>query len=222
MYYGGVAVNSTENDIAIVVAIACLLFVGIGMIGGIAEYVIRGLGMYKLGKIQEKENAWLAFVPFARTYFQGELSGNISLKKRTIKNPGVWLILLPVIYGVAAAVFYVVFWIVLAIDSIGMFFSRGNDITSADPSGAVGVFIFFIIIFALIATAFTAITKVLKVLVDCQIYERYTVKNMAVLHAVLGVLIPYYESICLFIFGRKAERELEERYADDPGQPTIE
>ena len=39
----------------------------------------------------------------------------------------------------------------------------------------------------------------LRILVNRQIYEKFTTPGMAVAHAVLGVLLPLYESICLFV-----------------------
>ena len=46
---------------------------------------------------------------------------------------------------------------------------------------------------------YNAVYSVLRILVNRQIYEKFTTPGMAVAHAVLGVLLPLYESICLFV-----------------------
>lgn len=206
MYHGGMAAGSAGTSIGVIM-IMYILFLGVMMIGSIADYIIRGIGMYKMGKAEGKTNSWMAFIPFARTYFQGELSGSITLKKKQIKSPGVWMIVVPIIYGVVVWVMYAIFAMLIIASTFSTAASQGHyssqDIETA--TGMIVIMIVFILIFALITTVFTAVMKVLRVLVNRQIYDRYTVTNMAVLHAVLGTIIPFYESVCLFIFGRRAE-----------------
>ena len=98
MYY-----NETDT-VAVTVLAIYLVVLGLCLLGWIISFIFRGIGMYKMGKAQGKTNSWLAFIPFARTYFHGELSGEIPLKKRSIKSPGVWLLIVPIIYGVIFAV----------------------------------------------------------------------------------------------------------------------
>ena len=74
------------------------------------------------------------------------------------------------------------------------------------------VFFVFVIIVSLI---YAAIKGGLGVLVNRQIYERYTTVNMATLHAVLGMILPFYTSVCMFIFGRRAEKIMEENMAQN-------
>ena len=85
---------SAGDGIFVVLMVVYMLVIGAFLIGGIIDYLLRGFGMYKLGKAEGKNNCWMAFVPFARTYFQGELGGPITLKKKTMKNPGIWLIII--------------------------------------------------------------------------------------------------------------------------------
>ena len=107
MYY-----NETDT-VAVTVLAIYLVVLGLCLLGWIISFIFRGIGMYKMGKAQGKTNSWLAFIPFARTYFHGELSGEIPLKKRSIKSPGVWLLIVPIIYGVIFAVMY--FFMIISI-----------------------------------------------------------------------------------------------------------
>ena len=44
---------------------------------------------------------------------QGELGGTVHLKNKQIKNPGIWLIVLPFISSIVTGILYVVIWVVL-------------------------------------------------------------------------------------------------------------
>ena len=71
----------------------------------LASYIFHSIGLYTIGKRMGREYAWLAFIPFARDYFHGELAGEILLKNKSIKNPGIWKLVLPIIYSAVAGVF---------------------------------------------------------------------------------------------------------------------
>lgn len=43
----------------------------------------------------------------------GELGGTVHLKNKQIKNPGIWLIVLPFISSIVTGILYVVIWVVL-------------------------------------------------------------------------------------------------------------
>ena len=192
------------DSIAVILVSLYLLLLGVLFIGFIADYLLRGFGMYKLGKAEGKNNCWLAFIPFARAYFQGELSGEIRFKKKSLKTPGLWLVLIPIIGGVLAVGGYFLFTIVMVIGAI----SANN---MYNPSGLISGMLVFFVIALVVMILYQAVIHVLYVLVNHQIYARYTSSNMAIVHAVLGALLPLYEPICLFVFGRRAEQEYEEQ-----------
>ena len=75
-----------------------LIILTVIVIFALASYIFHSVGMYTIGKRMGREYAWLAFIPFARDYFHGELAGAIPLKSRKIKNPGIWNLVLPIIY----------------------------------------------------------------------------------------------------------------------------
>lgn len=190
-YYDTPSVYDVGGSILTGIVMIYLFVLLIALIVGIVNYVFRGIGMYHMAKREGMAYPWLAFVPFARTYLQGELGGTVHLKKRQIKNPGIWLIVMPFISGIVGGIFYVIVWIVLG---FGMFFSY-DGFGFGTITGLIvvltGVIVFFVL--------YEAVYKVLRILVNRQIYEKFTTPGMAIVHAVLGVLLPLYESICLFV-----------------------
>lgn len=178
--------------IIFIVMLVCAIF-------GLASYILRGVGMYTMAKRQGMDYAWLAFVPFARTYLHGELAGSIRLKHKSIQNPGIWLLALPFLYGAVSSLLNGIIWFV-GFGSITKafqyaFLPYGRMDISA---GAVMGMIILLVITMVISIAYTAVYKSFEVLVNHQILERFTSKNMSIAHAVLSTLVPLYESICFF------------------------
>lgn len=195
--------NSSVESAVMGIIMVCLVVVLVCGIFGLISYILKGIGMYTMAKRQGRDYAWLAFVPFARTYLHGELAGSIKLKKRTIQNPGIWLLALPFIYGAVYSILYAIIWFVgfgamLQLDSYSYYSferSRGMNI----GTGTILGFVVLMVVFALVVLAYTAIYKTFSILVNHQILERFTSKNMSVAHAILCTIIPMYESICLFV-----------------------
>ena len=109
---------------------------------------------------------WMAFVPFARTYLRGELSGDIYLKKRSVKNPGLLLVLMPIAYSVIVSCLLLVCFM-FAIFGASVMINGGVE-------AVVSVLLFaFAIPVLVISIVYQAVMSVLNVLVDYQIYSRY-------------------------------------------------
>lgn len=191
-------VDSIMTGIVAIYLIALLVFALFYVI----SYVFKGIGMYTIAKRQGRDNPWLAFIPFARTYLHGELAGNISLKNKGIRNPGIWLLVMPFIFGAVNMVFYIVSWVA----GIGIFsrmfssigYGYGHHSAGLSTGGIMGIIV-IILLWSAVSVVYSAVYKVLKALVNRQILERFTSPNMAVAHAVFCFLIPLYESICLFV-----------------------
>ena len=172
-----------------------LIILTVIVIFALASYIFHSVGMYTIGKRMGREYAWLAFIPFARDYFHGELAGAIPLKSRKIKNPGIWNLVLPIIYNAIAGILIVIVVIAGIGAGVASEMNRGVTGISAFISALIGVYVLILIL----AVAYTAIHSVLRVLIDIQIYERFTSRNMAVVHSVLSAILPLYESICFFV-----------------------
>ena len=67
--------NAAVTLILTIYLIALALIIAVAL----ASYIFHSIGLYTIGKRMGREHAWLAFVPFARDYFHGELAGEIHL-----------------------------------------------------------------------------------------------------------------------------------------------
>lgn len=177
----------------------CFIVVLVCAIFALLSYILKGVGMYTMAKRQGMDNAWLAFIPFARTYLHGELAGSIRLKNKSIQNPGIWLLALPFLYSAVYSLFNGILWFI-GFGAITKIFQYDLLYGRVDMSAGsvMGMVVMFVII-AVISVLYTAVYKAFGILVDHQILGRFTSKNMSIAHAVLGALIPLYESICFFV-----------------------
>ena len=111
-----------------------LIILLVGLTVAVVNYIFRGIGMYNMAKREGMDYPWLAFVPFARTYLQGELGGTVHLKNKQIKNPGIWLIVLPFISSIVTGILYVVIWVVLG---FGVVFSSYGGFSFGAVTGII-------------------------------------------------------------------------------------
>lgn len=185
----------------------------IGIIS-LASYILRGIGLYTIAKHRGYEYAWLAFIPFFRIYLQGKLSGDITFKNKTMRDTGIWLAVIPLMYGVVVSVIYGVMCLcgMLAIFSMTMHVSAGRIL----------ILIILIILALAISLGYKILYKTLRVMVNYQIYCNMTSGNMAVAHAVLGALLPLYESICFFVMRNREQSNNNETHDADSTEDTEE
>ena len=186
-------------SIYLIILLVCLVFY-------LVSYILKAVGVYTMAKRQGMDYPWLAFVPFARTYLQGELAGSITLKNKTVKNPGIWYLALPFIFSAVGTVFYIILIGVMGVSTFMAIanVSSGNGTSAASIGvGSIIGFIVCLLLFVIVAVIYEAVYKVLAILINHQILMRFTTKNMSIAHAVLCATIPLYESICLFIMRNK-------------------
>ena len=153
----------------------------------LGSYLLHSFGLYTIAKRMGKKDAWMAFVPFAR------------LKNTTIKNPGLWKLLFPIIYSGAIGIY-----VLVLVFGIGMTLAGSavnQNVTGAGMSVLAFFFMYFVVI--IVSILFGAVQIALNVLVNKQIYENFAEGNMPVIHAVLSSLVPLYEAICLFIMRKR-------------------
>ena len=192
--YGHTSVFDTmDPELAMVLQIYLGIFLFLGIFG-LISYLFKGAAMYRMAKREGMSYAWLSYVPVARVYLQGELSGDILFKKRSIKNPGLWLILFPMIGGTIVVGYYIAMLVVCVVTA--------TNASSYHTEGVMGIIgLVFVLFFGyiILILLYQAILMVLRVLVNYQIYRKFDANATAIMHAVLGILIPMYESVVLFI-----------------------
>ena len=177
-----------------------MIVIAVTVIFWLVSYIFHAVGLYTIAKRTGRANPWLAFIPFARNYLHGEMAGVIGLKTRPVRNPGIWKLILPIIASVVFSVFYT---IILGVIGVGTAFSYNSYYGSAMSVGTIMLAIVFCLIFMIAAVLYQGVYMVLCVLINIQIYGRFTSRNMAVAHAVLSAVVPLYESVCLFVMRNK-------------------
>lgn len=160
------------------------------------------MGLHAIARQAGMDNEWLAFVPFARKYLQGKLAGPITLRGKTIKEPGIWMILLPFVVGIVTG-FVAGLTVILAVAGI----LAGSNTIIVIP--LTGVMILAALIIFLLALAGTAVLNGLRALVDYQILSRYCQGNVLILHIVFSICFPMYEAAVFFYYRNKPGRDFQ-------------
>lgn len=192
-YENNYPMSSGGQDIFEAVMSIYLILLTVVIIFALISYIFRAVGLYTMGKRMGRQYPWLAFIPYARHYYQGELAGEITLKNKSIKNPGIWNLVIPIISSVVAGVFAVLI-------AIAMGF--GIMAATAGMRGLGFAAVFSILLYTLlivVALALSAARITLRVLINKQILERFTTGNMPTVHAVLTIAVPMYEAFCFFV-----------------------
>ena len=190
--------DMSNSVFAALMSIYLIIFM-VALIFWIVEYVFFAIGLYTIAKRMGRNYPWLAFIPFARKYLHGELAGTIELKTRKIKNPGVWKLVLPIIAGAAFSLFMIILMVALGIGTFMAVGSYGYGISG----GTIMLAVVLLLIAAVVSVLYQAVYKVLCVLINIQIYDRFTTHNMGIVHAVLSAVVPLYEAFCLFVMRHK-------------------
>lgn len=159
----------------------------------IIEYILYGIGLHSMAREAGIGSGWMAFVPFARKYLQGKLGGPITLKGKTIKDPGLWMVLLPFAVGIAAGF----------LTGLAMALVVAGSLIQANVMIMIpvaGVVVLTCIVIFLLVLAGAAAKNGLRALVNYQILSRYCQGNVLILHIVFSTLLPLYEAVVFFYY----------------------
>ena len=189
-------VSNSEGLVGVILSVYLIILTLI-LVFVLVSYIFHSVGLYTIGKRMGKEYPWLAFIPYARDYFQGELAGPIKLKNKEIKNPGIWNLIIPIISSVLAGVFGV---LIILVTGVG----AAAQISGAGGAGIALLFVIMLYTLLIVAViAAQAAQMALKVLINKQILERFTTGNMGLVHAVLMIVVPLYEALCFFVMRKR-------------------
>jgi len=178
-----------------------LIFLGvlwIGLIvGGILNYVFRGVGILKMSQNRGISGGALGFVPIAHRYQLGKLAGNIEFGNKKINNPGLWEVLLPIILGAVATLSYIAIFVwffvrIFALEATGAI----ND--PAAMYGMMNTFFVWLILWIAIVTVANVILMLFKGLILHRIFALYVGGQKPVFYLILALFVPLAESILLF------------------------
>lgn len=193
MYEYDYPAGSGADGVFGVIMSVYLIILTLVLIFALVSYIFHSIGLYTIGKRMGKEYPWLAFIPYARDYFQGELAGEIRLKNKVVRNPGIWNLVIPIISSVLAGIFVVIIMIVAGVGAAAQIAGYGG----LGIAALFSILLYTLLIAAVIALG--AAQMVLTVLINKQILERFTSGNMATVHAVLTIAVPLYQAFCFFV-----------------------
>ena len=181
-----------------------IVLVLIGL-GSLASYIIKGLGLYGMALRAGHPNPWFAWLPYVREYLLGQLCGSITFKKRTLKHPGVWLIVLPIISAVLAYITSIIFMFAVFALHPNIY----NSLIFMDYS-VIEFFLFFLLVYTFASPLLLGVGilyGLLRDLVYFRIFKQYTTVNMSIVHAVLTRTVPLYGAICFFRLNKQGPNQ---------------
>ena len=184
------------TTIATILMVYMLILVVIAVCG-LVELVLKGFALSAIGKRKGLTNTWLAFIPYARLYFQGLIAGEVPVFGKKIKNTGLFILIYQIITGT------IVGGITTAIIYTTMF-----NVWSARGEAPFGIaaqqnFTIMLYMGSMLLGFLTNIIAGIRAIMNYQIYKSVVRTNTAIFHTVLSVLIPLYETICLFALRNK-------------------
>jgi len=172
------------------------VFFGIFFVVGILNYVLRGIAILKMSQNRGISNGGLGFVPIAHRYQLGKLAGTIEFGNKKIKNPGLWKLLLPIIYGAVFAVGYVAIIIWYAFQMVAV--TGAGMIDETAMMGTVLTFFSLLIVFVVVMQILYVVIILLNSLVLHKIFSLYVGGQKPVFYLILSLFVPLAEPILLF------------------------
>lgn len=177
-----------------------VFFIIIMVVAAIALYVLKSAGLYKMAKNRGMENAWISWIPYVRVYYQGEIAGTIQMGNKSIRHPGIWMLVIPFVSGAVISIIYVVAILgAITMGIIGNTHNSGVLFAGTFP----GLLMVICMIVAAVFMVLLAADKILKAFVNRRIYGQVAEENTALFHSVAGLFIPGYESVCIFMYRNK-------------------
>ena len=186
----------SQTDLAVLAFVAVLYAAIFGslFLGWLVNYILRGVGIYKMSKNRGLSGGGLGFVPFVHRYQFGKLAGEIQIFNKKIKNTGLWLVFLPVISGIVLGGTYVASFIPMIISAIA-------NPTAIDSNplpflhgifGGLGIFV-------LLAVFAQIIINLIFGLSYHKLYSRYSGGQRPVAYLILTLFVPLAEGIIFFM-----------------------
>ncbi len=82
-----------------------IMFISVGVAGGVylVCLILGGVGMHAMAKKVGMKHSWLAFLPFANTYYAGKLAGETRLFGKKVKRIGLYAMLTEIVYVALSA-----------------------------------------------------------------------------------------------------------------------
>jgi len=196
---------SVESELAEVLSVLGPLFAILGVIYSLlflvalVSYILQGLAILNMSRARGLENGWLGFIPIARNWQLGKIAHEIEIGNKKITNPGLWLVLAPII-------FFLVFIISYAALILPFVFSIASIAETAAPEAIAGPLSFFTIgmfFFVLIIIAAEVFWYLFLFLSLHKIFSQYEKGQKPVFYLILAMFVPLALPIILFMLSKR-------------------
>ncbi len=182
--------SSSDDSIIFVIMILYFSIFAIMFAVGITGYILKGLGLYRMGQRRNISYAWLAWIPIASNFLFGKLAGEVDLGNRKIKNTGLWMLLFPLIVFAICIVFFVVLFIITL--------SAGIISHQTDSVFAIGGIFPLYMIFILVLSIISIIMNIFYGLVYWTYFSHIKPNSTSLFYTMLGLFVPLALQINLF------------------------
>ena len=163
------------------------------------DYLIKAVAIMKLSKARGLKNGWFGFLPYLRDYQLGSIAGEIQFGGKRIKNPGIWLIIMPFIYSFIISIGMVI----MMVPYIAAMLNLGDDPAPEQIVLPVMILLVSSLIFSLIVIIAQVILYLFRGLTLHKIFSQHNEDQKPVFYLIIALFVPMAESIILFKHGKK-------------------
>lgn len=177
-------------------------------------FLLQGAGLYVMARRAGLKKKWLAFVPFASTFYLGKLAGETHLFGQKMKRAGLYAMLAQIVFAlfmlavlIVEAILFVQYkeYIVYNTDELtGML----TGISWANlPAEAQPMYTFYLIS-DYISGTLSLVQAVLVFLLVMTLYRKYAPKNYMLL-SMLEIFVPASKAIVIFVLRNREPVDFE-------------
>jgi hypothetical protein len=162
-------------------------------------YLIRGFAIYNMSNARGLQYGWLGFIPIASRYQLGQVAGEIEFGNKKVTNPGLWLVIVPIIYNVVFMIGYMIIVVPYVISLISL-------VDNPSPEAVFGpmtVFIIALFVFVFVMIFAQVFVYLFHYLVLHKIFSHYSTGQKPVFYMIIAMFVPLAHDILLFMHSKR-------------------
>lgn len=191
------------------------VFAVYGIIGLVAtvDYILQGVGLFKVAKAKTVSHAWLAFLPVGRNWLYASIVDKID-QERGLNRRFRKLVLTLALFLAASCVLIAVLYIGMLVFAVLM--GAGSELISREFSNSMEemfplIFIPLVLLFygvVFLTSIFTGVLSACNIVCIYRVFDDM-VPNKTIKYFVLSFLLPFAHAICLMkcVPGKKKAKE---------------
>jgi|GEM_PF-1199738 len=200
-YFDNFDFGAFAEEASYILAIVFVVIAAVFLVCFLANYIMESIAFYAMAKRRDINKAWLAWIPFARTWIKGAVADNYDSRTAgTDRHFRLFLLIGLVVY------------VLLIVSSLGSAFSiipMLDEIESGNPESIIESVI--TLVFGVYSKIYSAsyvyiLYLAMHTIVMYKVYESVTAK-LPLLFLLLSLIIPFFLSISLLCLRKKAYPE---------------